>query len=64
MFLFAILPAQRSIKNISKQLFHLIRFSTKIVEFHNEKFPKIISTEDGVWRKCLETDSNSMSLEK
>ena len=63
-FLFAISPAQRSIKNISKQLFHLIRFSTKIVEFHNEKFPKIISTEDGVWRKFLETDSNSMSLEK
>ena len=63
-FLFPISPAECLIKNISKQLFHLIRFSTEIVEFHNEKFPKIISTEDGIWKKFLETDSNSMSLEK
>ena len=40
-FLFAISPAQWSIKNISKHLFHLIRSSTKIVEFDNVKFPKI-----------------------
>ena len=47
-------------KNISKHLFHLIRSSTKIVEFDNVKFLKIISTKDGVWREFLEANSNSM----
>ena len=59
-FLFAISPAQWSIKNISKHLFHLIRSSTKIVEFDNVKFPKIISTKDSVLREFLEIDSSSM----
>ena len=54
----------RSIKNISKHFFHLIRSSTKIVEFDNVKFPKILSTKDGVWREFLETDSNSMFSRK
>ena len=62
-FLFAISQAQ-SIKNISKHFFHLIRPSTKIVEFDNENFPKMISTNDGTWREFLETDSNSMFSKK
>ena len=62
-FLFAIWLAQ-SIKNISKHFFHLIRPSTKIVEFDNENFPKMISTNDGTWREFLETDSNSMFSKK
>ena len=43
-----------------KKSLYLIRSSTKIVEFDNEKFPKIISTKDGTWTEFLETDSNSM----
>ena len=39
-FLFPISPAECLIKNISKQLFHLTRFSTKITEFDNVKFPR------------------------
>ena len=31
-----------------KPLFHLIRFSTKIIEFAHIKFPASISSEDGV----------------
>ena len=56
--------AQWSIKNISKHLFHLIRSSTEIADFDNVKFPKIMSTKDGVWSKFLETGSNSMFSEK
>ena len=63
-FLFAILLAQWSIKNILKHLFHLIRPSTKVVEFDNVKFPKIISTNDGTWGEFLETDSNIMFSNK
>ena len=63
-FLFAISLAQWSIKNISEHFFHLIRPSTKIVEFDNENFPKMISTKDGTWREFLETDSNSMFSKK
>ena len=39
-FLFPISPAECLIKNISKQLFNLIKFSTKITEFDNVKFPR------------------------
>ena len=63
-FLFAISLAEGSIKNISKDLFPLIRSSTKIVEFYNVKFPKIISAKDGIWREFLETDSSSMLSKK
>ena len=47
-FLFPISPAQWSIKNISKHRFHLIRSSTKIIEFDNVKFTKNRSSKDGV----------------
>ena len=60
-FLFPISPAQWSIKNISKTLFLLISSSTKIIEFDNVKFPKNISSKDGVWREFLEIDSNGTS---
>ena len=35
-------------------LFHLIRSSTKIIEFDNVKFPKSISSKDGYQRGFLE----------
>ena len=63
-FLFTISVAQWSVKSISKHLFHLVRSSTEIVKFDNVKFPKIISTKDGVWREFLGTDSNSMFSKK
>ena len=46
--LFPISPAQWSIKNNSKHLFHFIRSSTKIIEFDDVKFPKSISSKNGV----------------
>ena len=49
------------IKNVSKPLFHLIRSSTKIIEFDNIKFPKNMSSKDGVWREFPEIDSNGAS---
>ena len=54
-------PAYWSIKNISKPLFHLIRSSTKIIEFGNVKFPQNVSSEGGVCRELLEIDSNKAS---
>ena len=50
-------------KNISKPLFRLLRSSTKIIESEIVKFPKDISSKDGVWKKFLETDSNGASLQ-
>ena len=47
-FLFHISRAYWSIKNNSKTLVHLIRPSTKIIEFDHVKFPESISSEDGV----------------
>ena len=47
-----------SIKNISKPLFHRIKSFTKIIEFDNVKFPKSISSKDGVWREFVGIDSN------
>ena len=44
-FLFPILPAQASIKNISWPFFHPIWSSTKITEFDNVKFPKVYHQE-------------------
>ena len=38
--------------------------STKIIEFDNLKFPKSISSKDGVQRDFLGIDSNSMSSKK
>ena len=43
-----------------KPLFHVIRSSTKIIEFDHEKFPADISSEDVVCREFLEIDNNSM----
>ena len=40
MFLFPASPAQRLMKNISKNLFRLITSTTEIIEFENVKFPK------------------------
>ena len=57
-FLFSISPAQWSIKNISKPLFHFIRPFNEITEFCNVKFRKSISSKDGVCRQILEIDSN------
>ena len=57
--LFSISPAQRSINNISKLLLHFITCSTKIIESGNVKFPKSISSSDGLWREFLGSDSNS-----
>ena len=51
-------------KNISKHLFHFIMSSTKIIESDNLKFPKSISSKDGVQRDFLGIDSNSMSSKK
>ena len=34
--------------NVSKPLFHLIRSSTKIIEFDNVKYLKSISSEDDI----------------
>ena len=45
----------------SMPLFHLIRSTTKIIELDNSKFPKNISSKDGVSRKFLEIDSNGTS---
>ena len=42
-------------------LFHLIRFTTKIIELYNSKFPKNILSKDGVSKKFLESDSNGTS---
>ena len=56
---FPISPAQWSIKNISKHLFHFIKSSTKIIEFDKVKCPKSISSKNGVWKAILEIDSNS-----
>ena len=58
MFLFSISPAQWSIKNIWKSLFHVIMSFTKIIEIYYVKFPKSVSSKDDVWREFLE-DSNS-----
>ena len=41
-------------------LFHLIKSSTKVIEFDHVKFPVSISSEDGVSREFFEIDSNSM----
>ena len=54
----------RSLENISKSLFHVIMSSTKIIEFDIVKFPKSISSKDGVWREYLEIDSNSTFSKK
>ena len=43
-----------------KPLFLLIRSSTKIIELDHAKIPVSITSEDGVAREFLETDSNSM----
>ena len=43
-------------------LFHLIRSTTKIIELDNSKFPKNISSKDGVSRKFLEIDSKGTSF--
>ena len=44
-----------------KPLFHLIRSSIKILEFDHVKFPKNISSKDGVSRTFLEIDRNGTS---
>ena len=41
-------------------LFHLIRSSTKIIEFDHAKFPARISSEDGVWREFLEVNNSNV----
>ena len=38
--------------------------STKITEFENVKFPKSISSKDGVWREFLEIDNSITFSEK
>ena len=47
-----------------KPLFHLIRFSTKVIEFVHINFSASISSEDGVWEEFIEIDSNSMFSKK
>ena len=42
-----------------KPLFHLIKSSTKLIEFDNVKFSVSISSENSVSREFLEIDSNS-----
>ena len=46
--LFSISSAQWSIKNISKSFFRVAMSFIKTIEFGNVKFPKSISSEDGV----------------
>ena len=38
--------------------------SAKIIEFDIVKFPKSISSKDGIWGEYLEIDSNSTFLKK
>ena len=38
--------------------------STKTIEFGNVKFPKDLSSKDGVWKEFLEIDSNGTSSKK
>ena len=40
------------------------RTSTKIIEFDNVKSTTSVLSKDGVWRKFLETESNSMFSKK
>ena len=47
-----------------KPLFHLIRFSTKVIEFVHINFSASISSEDGVREEFIEIDSNSMFSKK
>ena len=56
-FCFQISPANCLIKNVSEQIFHLFRTSTKIT--NNVKFPKSVSSIDGAWREFLKIDGNS-----
>ena len=49
---------------MSKSLFHFLRSSTEIIEFEYEKFPKNISSEDGISKESLEIDSSSTSSKK
>ena len=62
--LFSISSAQGSIKNISKSFFRVAMSFIKTIEFGNVKFPKSISSEDGVWREFLEIDSGSTFSKK
>ena len=60
-------PAEWSIKNISKLLFHLVKYSTKIIkiiQFDKVNVLKSISLKESVWREILELVSNSTFSKK
>ena len=61
-FCFQIAPAHCLIKKFSEHIFHLFRTSTKIT--NNVKFPKSISSKDGVWREFLKIDGHSTFSKK
>ena len=49
---------------MSKSLFHFLRSSTEIIEFGYEKFPKNISSEDGISKESFEIESSNASSKK